>query len=49
MANFIKTVYHGLPLNLYNYSEDQDKYVAFIGRISPEKRVERAIGIAGIA
>jgi glycosyltransferase involved in cell wall biosynthesis len=40
------TVYHGLPLNLYGESPSEGNYLAFLGRISPEKRVDRAIEIA---
>lgn len=40
------TVYHGLPENLYAFQENPGKYLAFLGRISPEKRVDRAIEIA---
>lgn len=45
-ANWIGTVYHGLPNDLYQRGEGEDGYVAFIGRISPEKRPDRAIEIA---
>lgn len=45
-ANWIGTVYHGLPLDLYQKREGDGDYVAFIGRISPEKRPDRAIEIA---
>ncbi|HEY3250625.1 MAG TPA: glycosyltransferase family 4 protein [Ignavibacteria bacterium] len=45
-ANWIGTVYHGLPFNLYKKGEGKGNYVAFVGRISPEKRVDRAIEIA---
>ncbi len=46
-ANVVRTIYHGIPTNLYkpNYSP-RGGYVAFLGRISPEKRLERAILIA---
>jgi glycosyltransferase involved in cell wall biosynthesis len=46
-ANFIGTVYHGLPLDLHapNY-DPRGGYVAFLGRISPEKGPDRAIAIA---
>jgi glycosyltransferase involved in cell wall biosynthesis len=46
-ANFVDTVYHGLPAHLLkpNYNPGGD-YVAFLGRISPEKRPDRAIMIA---
>jgi glycosyltransferase involved in cell wall biosynthesis len=45
-ANWVGTVYHGLPEDLYRYQAEPGKYFAFIGRISPEKRVDRAIRIA---
>jgi glycosyltransferase involved in cell wall biosynthesis len=46
-ANFVKTVYHGLPLNLLSPPrQPSGDYVAFLGRISPEKRPDRAIAIA---
>ena len=40
------TVYHGLPLDLYELREGPGEYLAFLGRISPEKRLDRAIEIA---
>jgi len=48
-ANFVSTVYHGLPTNLLRPSKAQGGYLAFLGRISPEKRVDRAIAIAQAA
>jgi glycosyltransferase involved in cell wall biosynthesis len=46
-ANFVGTVYHGLPTDLLkaNLGSTGD-YVAFLGRFSPEKRPDRAIRIA---
>jgi glycosyltransferase involved in cell wall biosynthesis len=44
--NWQGTVYHGIPANLYELRQNHDTYLAFIGRISPEKRVDRAIEIA---
>ena len=44
--NWQATVHHGLPDNLYAFHPEADDYLAFIGRISPEKRVDRAIEIA---
>jgi len=42
------TVYHGMPANLLTpQPTGAEKYFAFLGRISPEKRVDRAIEIAG--
>jgi glycosyltransferase involved in cell wall biosynthesis len=45
-ADWCKTIHHGLPRDLYKLHEPQDGYFAFIGRISPEKRVDRAIEVA---
>ena len=45
-VNWQGTVYHGLPLDLYSLNERQEDYLVFLGRISPEKRVDRAIEIA---
>jgi len=40
------TIYHGLPDDLYTLHEGPGNYLAFLGRISPEKRVDHAIEIA---
>lgn len=49
-ANFVATVYHGLPLDLHTPSfSPTGGYLAFLGRISPEKRPDRAIAIARAA
>ena len=45
-ANWQATIYHGLPEDLYRFRERPGRYLAFLGRISPEKRVDRAIAIA---
>lgn len=45
-ANWQATVYHGLPEDLYRFEEKPGDYLAFLGRISPEKRVDRAVEIA---
>jgi glycosyltransferase involved in cell wall biosynthesis len=45
-ANWIGTVLHGLPIGLLDFSPKPRGYFAFVGRISPEKRVDRAIDIA---
>jgi glycosyltransferase involved in cell wall biosynthesis len=45
-GNFIGTVHHGLPTGLIPAGDGAGDYLAFIGRISPEKRPDRAIEIA---
>ncbi len=45
-ANWQGTVHHGLPRDLHPFSEKSEGYLAFLGRISPEKRLDRAIEIA---
>jgi len=48
-ARWAATVYHGLPPNLFAFQPAPGSYLAFLGRISPEKRVDRAIAIATAA
>jgi glycosyltransferase involved in cell wall biosynthesis len=46
-ANWLTTVHHGLPVDLLTPRKDiEPSYLAFLGRISPEKRVDTAIRIA---
>jgi len=45
-ANWVGNVYHGLPENSLPFNHGPGKYLAFLGRISPEKRPDRAIEIA---
>jgi glycosyltransferase involved in cell wall biosynthesis len=44
--NWRATVHHGLPLDLYSLHLQPQEYFAFVGRISPEKRADRAVEIA---
>lgn len=44
--NWVGTVHHGMEVNLLPFSDDDGGYLAFLGRISPEKGVDRAIEIA---
>jgi glycosyltransferase involved in cell wall biosynthesis len=44
--NWQTTVYHGLPRDLYRFHPEDGSYLAFLGRISPEKGIDRAIEIA---
>jgi glycosyltransferase involved in cell wall biosynthesis len=45
-AGWIGTIHHGLPLRLLPFAPGPGKYLAFLGRIAREKRVDRAIAIA---
>jgi len=47
--NWVRTVLHGMPANLLTPQPVKQDYAAFLGRISPEKGVDRAIRIAGRA
>jgi glycosyltransferase involved in cell wall biosynthesis len=42
----VGTVYHGLPTALFTPAYETGEYLAFVGRISPEKRVDRAVEVA---
>ncbi|MDP3801194.1 glycosyltransferase family 4 protein [Brevundimonas sp.] len=46
LANWKATVHHGMPGDLYRFAPKPAGYLAFLGRISPEKRPDRAIDIA---
>ena len=46
MGNWIATIHHGLPDTLFKFRPRPGGYLAFLGRISFEKRVDRAIAIA---
>ena len=45
-ANYVSTVHHGLPENLLTPLPVKHEYLAFLGRIAPEKGPDRAIQIA---
>jgi glycosyltransferase involved in cell wall biosynthesis len=45
-ANWAATVQHGIAAEIYDLSPRSEGYLAFLGRISPEKRPDRAIAIA---
>jgi glycosyltransferase involved in cell wall biosynthesis len=44
--NWLATIHHGLPEDVCPFNPDGGDYLAFLGRISPEKRPDRAIEIA---
>jgi glycosyltransferase involved in cell wall biosynthesis len=45
-VNWKATVYHGVPRDLYDFRGDPGDYLACLGRVSPEKGIDRAIEIA---
>ena len=45
-ANWARTVYHGIPKDLYSLHDRPGSYLAFLGRISPEKCPDHAIEVA---
>lgn len=47
--NWQGTVYHGLPRELYAPSPSRKKYLAFLGRVSPEKGLGAAIEISRLS
>jgi glycosyltransferase involved in cell wall biosynthesis len=48
-ANWAATVYHGMPPEQFRFRERGEPYLAFVGRVSPEKGVDDAIRIARMA
>ena len=46
LMNWVETVYHGVPRDLLQFNPGPGKYLAFLGRISPEKRPDIAIEVA---
>jgi len=48
-ASWRATIYHGLPKGLHTFRERPEGYLAFLGRMAPEKGLDRAIEIARLA
>ncbi|MFV1983491.1 MAG: glycosyltransferase family 4 protein [Thiohalomonadales bacterium] len=46
LVNWQATVYNGVPMENYKFQKHPGNYLAFLGRISPEKGIEQAINIA---
>ena len=46
---WLATVHHGLPIDLHRFRPEPAGYLAFLGRVSPEKGLDHAIEIAGRA
>jgi glycosyltransferase involved in cell wall biosynthesis len=45
-VNWVETIHHGMPPDELTPRVEPGQYLAFLGRISPEKRVDRAIEVA---
>ena len=45
-ANWVATVHHGIPLQDYSFTPRSENYLAFLGRISPDKGLDTAIRVA---
>jgi glycosyltransferase involved in cell wall biosynthesis len=48
-ANWKATVYHGMPQGVHTFRERPGTYLAFLGRVSPEKGLDKAIEISRLA
>ncbi len=48
-ANWQATVYHGMPLDVHTFRDTPGSYLAFLGRVSPEKGLDKAVEIARLA
>jgi glycosyltransferase involved in cell wall biosynthesis len=48
-ANWQATVHHGMPLDVHTFREGPGSYLAFLGRVSPEKGLDKAVEIARLA
>jgi len=48
-ANWQATIHHGLPPDRYALVPEAEDYLVFVGRVAPEKRLDRAIAIATAA
>lgn len=44
--NWVGNVYHGMPVDLLRFNPNPEGYLAFLGRLSPEKGIEEAVEIA---
>jgi glycosyltransferase involved in cell wall biosynthesis len=45
-VNWVGTVHHGMPVSALPFHKGQGSYLAFLGRVSPEKGLDNAIEIA---
>ena len=46
---WVRTIYHGIDLSRFTFKPEPGKYLAFLGRIHPEKRPDWAIQIAKLS
>ena len=45
-ANWVATIHHGIPIEEFTFRPEPGRYLAFLGRISPDKGVDTAIRVA---
>jgi glycosyltransferase involved in cell wall biosynthesis len=45
-ANWVATIHHGLPLDFMPFSDRPGDYLAFVGRVTPEKGIVECIELA---
>jgi glycosyltransferase involved in cell wall biosynthesis len=45
-ANWVGTIHHGLPLERMPFGPDPGEYLAFVGRITPEKGIKDVVSLA---
>ncbi|MEX0649764.1 MAG: glycosyltransferase family 4 protein [Candidatus Andersenbacteria bacterium] len=43
---YLRTIYHGIPIDEFPFREERGEYLVFLGRITPEKGVEVAVETA---
>src|SRR5262249_44459781 len=48
-ANWVDTIYHGIDLDAFTFNPKGGEYLAFLGRISPEKGLDVAVRVARAA
>ena len=47
-TSYCPVIYHGLPIEQYNFSATPKKYLLWLGRIAPEKALEDGVKVAQI-
>jgi len=47
--NIVKTIYHGLPIERYQFNPTPQNYILWLSKIAPEKGIAEAIDIAKLS